>query len=44
MVNYPERDNENWLCCIIARQYGDEIKWDKKPISIDEYRVTPIKY
>ncbi|MBW1801444.1 MAG: FAD-binding protein, partial [Deltaproteobacteria bacterium] len=43
-ADYPERDNENWLCWIIARREGDDIKWDKKPVPIEKYKITPAKY
>ena len=43
-ADYPERDNENWLCWIIAYQEGDDIKLDKKPVPIEKYKITPTKY
>jgi succinate dehydrogenase/fumarate reductase flavoprotein subunit len=43
-ADYPGRDNENWLCWIIARQEGNNIKWDKKPVPIEKYKIKPTKY
>ena len=43
-ADYPERDNENWLCWIIARQEGGEIEWDTRPVPIKKYKIAPTKY
>jgi len=43
-ADYPERDNENWLCWIIACQQEGQIKWDTKPVPIAKYKIKPVKY
>ncbi|MBU2499439.1 MAG: FAD-binding protein [Proteobacteria bacterium] len=43
-ADYPERDNENWLCWIIAHQEGDHIKLGKKPVPVEKYKIMPTKY
>ncbi|MDB4444527.1 FAD-binding protein [bacterium] len=43
-ADYPERDDKNWLCWIIAHQEGDDIKLGKKPVPIEKYKITPTKY
>jgi succinate dehydrogenase/fumarate reductase flavoprotein subunit len=43
-ADYPERDNENWLCWIVAHQEEGVIKLDKKPVPIEKYKIKPTKY
>ena len=43
-ADYPERDNENWLCWIVAHREGGDMKLDKKPVPIENYKSTPTKY
>jgi len=43
-ADYPERDNKNWLCWIIAHQEGVDIKLSKRLVPIEKYKITPTKY
>jgi succinate dehydrogenase/fumarate reductase flavoprotein subunit len=43
-ADYPERDNDNWLCWIIAYQDGDKIGLHKKPIPVERYPIRLIRY
>ena len=43
-ADYPGRDNENWLCWIVAHLERGEIKLNKKPVPIEKYKIKPTRY
>lgn len=43
-ADYPERDDEKWLCWILASMKGDSISLETKPVPLHEYRIKPSKY
>jgi hypothetical protein len=43
-ADFPERDDENWLCWIMAHQEGEEIKLGKKPVPVERYQIKLKKY
>ena len=40
-VDYPERDDTNWLKWVVAKQQGDGIKTWTEPIPFKEFRYQP---
>jgi succinate dehydrogenase / fumarate reductase, flavoprotein subunit len=43
-ADFPERDNKDWFCWILAYQEGDAVKLRKKPVPIEQYKIKPTKY
>ena len=43
-ADFPERDDKNWFCWILASQEKEKIKLDTKPVPLDKYKIKPSKY
>lgn len=40
-ADFPERDNENWLCWVVARKQADTLSLSKLPVPLDQYGIKP---
>jgi len=43
-IDYPERDDENWLKHTLITKKGDELEISYKPVSITKYKPKPRVY
>lgn len=43
-ADFPERDDTNWFCWILAHQDGNTIKLDTKQVPLDKYTIKPTKF
>jgi len=43
-VDYPERDDKNWLCRVVGREEGERIRYHKDPLPVKKYRIKPTRY
>ena len=43
-VDYPERDDENWLCRVVGREEQGKIRYRKDPLPLKEYRIKATRY
>jgi succinate dehydrogenase/fumarate reductase flavoprotein subunit len=42
--DYPDRDNEKWLCWIIAERKGDSVSFRTEPVPLERYKIKPHRY
>jgi hypothetical protein len=42
--DYPDRDNEKWLCWIIAGRKGDSMSFRTEPVPLESYKTKPYRY
>ena len=42
--DYPDRDNEKWLCWIIAERKGDSVSFRTEPVPLESYKIKPYRY
>ena len=43
-ADFPERDDNNWFCWILAHQDGNKIRLDSKKVPLDKYKIKPTKF
>jgi succinate dehydrogenase/fumarate reductase flavoprotein subunit len=43
-ADFPDRDNDKWLCWIVARHDGEKIRFSTKPVPVEQYRIKLSKY
>lgn len=42
--DFPDRNNEKWLCWIIAKRQGDHISFRTEPVPLERYEIKPDRY
>ncbi len=42
--DHPDRDNEKWLCWIIARRRGDGVSFRTERVPLERYKIKPHRY
>ncbi|MBW1772844.1 MAG: hypothetical protein JRJ82_08125 [Deltaproteobacteria bacterium] len=43
-ADFPDRNNDKWLCWILARQDGEKIRFTTKHVPVYKYRIKLSKY